>query len=85
MTVSPKLMDAYREADYVVFAEPEFVLKIGEPSSRLDALLEEEGATTAAFLTAANPRSKPQSAAQNTRCTFTLPSFSSVMSAICAM
>lgn len=65
MTVSPKLMDAYREADYVVFAEPEFVLKIGEPSSRLDALLEEEGATTAAFLTAANPRSKPQSAAQN--------------------
>ena len=43
MTVSPKLMDAYREADYVVFAEPEFVLKIGEPSSRLDALLEEEG------------------------------------------
>ena len=65
MTVSPKLMDAYREADYVVFAEPEFELKIGEPSSRLDALLEEEGATTAAFLTAANPRSKPQSAAQN--------------------
>jgi glycine/D-amino acid oxidase-like deaminating enzyme len=65
MTVSPKLMDAYREADYVVFAEPEFVLKIGEPSRRLDALLEQEGATTAAFLTAANPRSKPQSAAQN--------------------
>ena len=58
-------MDAYHEADYVVFAEPEFVLKIGEPSSRLDALLEEEGATTAAFLTAANPRSKSQSAAQN--------------------
>ena len=48
MTVSPKLMDAYHEADYVVFAEPEFVLKIGEPSSRLDALLEQEGATTAA-------------------------------------
>lgn len=65
MTVSPKLMDAYHEADYVVFAEPEFVLKIGEPSSRLDALLEEEGATTAAFLAAANPRSKPQSAARN--------------------
>ena len=65
MTVSPKLMDAYREADYVVFAESEFVLKIGEPSRRLDALLEQEGATTAAFLTAANPRSKPQSPAQN--------------------
>jgi glycine/D-amino acid oxidase-like deaminating enzyme len=65
MTVSPKLMDAYREADYVVFAESEFVLKIGEPSRRLDALLEQEGATTAAFLTAANPRSKPRSPAQN--------------------
>ena len=65
MTVSPKLMDAYHEADYVVFAEPEFVLKIGEPSRRMDALLEQEGATTAAFLTAANPRSKPQSPAQN--------------------
>jgi len=58
-------MDAYREADYVVFAESEFVLKIGEPSRRLDALLEQEGATTAAFLTAANPRSKPRSPAQN--------------------
>jgi glycine/D-amino acid oxidase-like deaminating enzyme len=65
MTVPPKLMDAYQAADYVVFAEPEFVLKIGEPSRRLDALLEQEGAATAAFLTAANPRSKPQSAAQN--------------------
>ena len=65
MTVPRKLMDAYREADYVVFAESEFVLKIGEPSRRLDALLEQEGATTAAFLTAANPRSKPRSPAQN--------------------
>ena len=65
MKIPPKLMAAYNEADYIVFAEPEFVLKIGEPSRRLDALLEQEGATTAAFLTAANPRSKPQSAAQN--------------------
>ena len=62
---SRELIEAYENADYVVFAEPEFVLKIGEPSRRLDALLEEEGATTAAFLTAANPRSKPQSPAQN--------------------
>ena len=62
---SRKLIEAYQNADYVVFAEPEFVLKIGEPSRRLDALLEQEGATTAAFLTAANPRSKPQSPAKN--------------------
>lgn len=65
MRLSPKLLEAYQAADYVVFAEPQFVLKIGEPSRRLDALLEQEGATTAAFLTAANPRSKPQSPAQN--------------------
>lgn len=65
MRLSAKLMEAYQAADYVVFAEPEFVLKIGEPSGRMDALLEQEGATTAAFLTAANPRSKPQSPAQN--------------------
>jgi glycine/D-amino acid oxidase-like deaminating enzyme len=65
MKIPPKLMASYNEADYIVFAEPEFVLKIGEPSRRLDALLEQEGAATAAFLTAANPRSKPQSPAQN--------------------
>jgi hypothetical protein len=48
-----------------VFVEPELVLKIGEPSRRLDALLEHEGATTAAFVTAANPRSEKRSAAEN--------------------
>jgi len=36
------LIEAYESADYVVFAEPELVLKIGEPSARLDALLETE-------------------------------------------
>ena len=39
--------------------------QIGEPSARLDALLEQEGATTAAFVTAANPRSKKKTAAEN--------------------
>jgi hypothetical protein len=63
--ISKDLIAAYESADYVIFAEPPFVLKIGEPSARLDALLEEEGATTAAFVTAANPRSKKKSAAEN--------------------
>ena len=63
--ISKKLIKAYESADYFIFADPEFVLKIGEPSARLDALLEQEGATTAAFVTAANPRSKKKSAAQN--------------------
>jgi len=53
MPLSPELIAAYENADYVVFADPELVLKIGEPSRRLDALLEKEGASTAAFLTAA--------------------------------
>jgi glycine/D-amino acid oxidase-like deaminating enzyme len=63
--ISPELIAAYENADYVVFADPELVLRIGEPSARLDALLEKERARTAAFVTAANPHSKPRPAAQN--------------------
>ena len=63
--IPPALIAAYENADYVVFADPELVLRIGEPSARLDALLEEEGANTAAFVTAANPRSKPRPSADN--------------------
>ena len=63
--ISKDLIAAYESADYVIFAEPELVLKIGEPSARLDALLEHEGAATAAFVTAANPRSEKKSAAEN--------------------
>jgi glycine/D-amino acid oxidase-like deaminating enzyme len=65
MPLSPQLREAYENADYVVFGEPELVLKIGEPSARLDALLDEEGAPTAIFITAANPRSEPRSAEEN--------------------
>ena len=65
MTVPPDLIAAYEAADYVVFGEPELVLKIGEPSRRLDALLESEHASTAAFVTAANPRSEKKSPAEN--------------------
>jgi len=64
--MSPSLLAAYENADYVVFAEgDDLVLKIGEPSRRLDALLEHEGAATAAFVTAANPRSERSSPAKN--------------------
>ncbi len=65
MTISPDLIAAYEAADYVVFTEPELVLKIGEPSARLDALLQSEQSSTAAFVTAANPRSEKKSAAEN--------------------
>jgi hypothetical protein len=63
--IKKELLKAYEDADYVVFADPELILKIGEPSRRLDALLEREGATSAAFITAANPRSEKKSAAEN--------------------
>ena len=63
--ISKELIEAYEDADYVVFAEPEFVLKIGERSARLDALLQSEHSSTAAFVTAANPRSEKKSAAAN--------------------
>ena len=70
--ISADLIAAYENADYVVFTDPELVLRIGEPSARLDALLEEEGAGTAAFVTAANPRSKPRPAAENAAALATL-------------
>ena len=59
------LIEAYRDADYVVFLEPQLVLRIGEPSERLDRLLEVHGASTAAFVTAANPGSQKKGRAEN--------------------
>jgi len=63
--VSPDQIAAYRKAEYVVFAMPEIVLRIGEPNPDLDELLEADGAITAAYLTAANPRGEPASVADN--------------------
>lgn len=63
--ISPELLTAYENADYVVFLKQEIVLRIGEPSPRLDALLEEAGAATAAYLSAANPRGERRPQAEN--------------------
>src|SRR3989454_9876715 len=65
MALAPELIDAYENADYVVFTDPELVLRIGEPSPRLDALLEAEGAAAAAYITAANPRGELKTQAEN--------------------
>jgi hypothetical protein len=54
--LDPELLEAYRKTHYVVFGEPELVLRIGERNPDLDELLEAEGAATAAFITAANPK-----------------------------
>ena len=58
MWLDAALIEAYQRALYVVFGEPELVIRIGEPNADLDALLEAEGAATAAFVTAANPHGR---------------------------
>ena len=65
MIPTSEQVDAYRNADYVVFADREFVLRIGEPSTVLDELMQGEGATTAAFITAANPRGERRADSEN--------------------
>jgi len=62
---SAELIAAYEKALYVVFGKPELVLRIGEPNPDLDELLEAEGAATAAYITAANPRGEAMSAWKN--------------------
>src|SRR2546427_11716975 len=56
---------AYQKALYVVFGKPELVIRIGEPNPDLDELLEAEGASSAAFITAANPHGEVASAWKN--------------------
>lgn len=72
LTLSAELIESYKNADYVVFGDPGFVLRIGEPSPLLDDILDAAGATTAAFITGANPGSAKKSAADNGAATATL-------------
>ena len=65
MPMNPGLRAAYEKALYVVYGTPELVLRVGEPSEALDALMDEEGAETAAYLTAANPRGELQAKREN--------------------
>ena len=68
-SVSRELQEAYENADYAVFLEPELILKIGEPSERLDRVMATLDVPSAAFITACNPRSRPQSEAENAAAT----------------
>ena len=65
MPLRPELRAAYEKTHYVVFGEPELVLRIGERNLDLDELLDAEGAATAAFITAANPRGEKVGAWEN--------------------
>ena len=63
--MDPDRLNDYERADYVVFGEPELVIRIGELNPDLDDLLEAEGEATAAFITAANPFGEPQDPWEN--------------------
>lgn len=68
MSVPSELVAAYRAAVYEVDATAESVIRfhVEEPCAALDALLAAQSAQSAVLITAYNPRSRKQSAAENT-------------------
>jgi hypothetical protein len=72
MPLDPQLLAAYLVAEYVVLGEPELVLRIGEASDALDALLAADGAESAAFVTAANPHGRIAGTTENVLATTAL-------------
>lgn len=56
--IAPDLVEAYRDALYVIHGEDgDIHLRVGQPSLELISLMERYGAKSAAFLTAFNPHS----------------------------
>ena len=75
MPLTTEQLEAYQKADYVVFADRLVVLRVGQPNAELDELLAAEGATTAAFVSAANPRGEKRSDTENGVANAALQSF----------
>jgi hypothetical protein len=73
--LSPEQIDVYKKADYVVFSELQVVLRIGKKNAALDELIAAEGATSAAFITAANPRGEKRADTENGVANAALQSF----------
>lgn len=65
MPIPPELLAAYRAALYVVFGDPEVVLRVGAHDAAVDRWLERSGARGGAYLTAANPGSVIRSTQEN--------------------
>ena len=69
MPLSPELIAAYENADYVVLGHPrgspDLVIRVGRVNPDLEELLEHNEATTAAFVTACNPRGEKKSYEEN--------------------
>jgi len=76
MAISSEQIDAYKKADYVVFFRPaRWCCALAGKNAELDELISTEGATTAAFITAANPRGDKRSDTENGVANAALQSF----------
>lgn len=63
--ISLALIQAYEQTDYRILAKPPFTMKIGKRSQELAGLYRRTKSSTACVITAWNPRSQEQSAAEN--------------------
>jgi hypothetical protein len=54
--ISPETLSLYRAAEYRVFAEPAFTMRVDEPSGELARLHAARGVRSSAYVTAFNPR-----------------------------
>ncbi len=64
-TIDSDTVQAYRETEYRVFAEPVFTLRVGQASAELLAAHKFRRTDCSAFLTACNPYSQAFDAASN--------------------
>lgn len=64
-TIDAATVQAYRETDYRLTAEPAMVLRVGERCEALAALHSQHGVEASAFLTACNPFSQRLTDAEN--------------------
>ena len=69
MPLSPELLASYKNADYVVFGHqrgsPELVIRIDRVNPALEELLVHHEASTAAFVSACNPRGEKKTYEEN--------------------
>ena len=63
--IDPRTVQAYRDTDYLVFANPVFVLRVDRPSPPLDAVHRRAGVKCSAFISACNPYSQQLEASLN--------------------
>ena len=64
-SLDPALREAYLDTDYIVSDDPPMLMRVGESNPDLQILLASFGVSTAAFITAWNPGSKPLSDDEN--------------------